>query len=201
MPQAPAQLAAQVTALVQELRTVDLYKVPGVSETLDWVAALVALDRDTLDPDAVDETLGVVLKAKDDLEAMRGAKVSELFERAMARRLHAAIDAALDNLSSSAASCAPPAPVDAGRLADLAGALAHVDLAVRDDVYTRAARCSSHRHERPRDLRRGVRRVLARASRRAEQHSFARRRSDRLSRNRSVQIEDAAAGDSRRRTE
>jgi MoxR-like ATPase len=86
VPQAPAELTERVTALAQELRTADLYKVPGVSETIDWVAALVALDRDTLDPAAVEETLGVVLKAKDDLEALRGAKVSELFERAMSRR-------------------------------------------------------------------------------------------------------------------
>ena len=50
--------------MAQELRTAELYKVPGVSETLDWVAALVALDRETLDADAVDDTLGVVLKAQ-----------------------------------------------------------------------------------------------------------------------------------------
>ena len=66
-PDASAQLAEQVTAMVQELRAADLYKVPGVSETIDWVTALVALDRDTLDAEAIDETLGVVLKAKEDL--------------------------------------------------------------------------------------------------------------------------------------
>ena len=52
VPHASARLAAQVTALVQELRAMELYKLPGVSETLDWVAALAALDRDTLDPDS-----------------------------------------------------------------------------------------------------------------------------------------------------
>ena len=52
--------------MVQELRAEDLYKVPGVSETIDWVTALVALDTDTLDAAAIDETLGVVLKAKED---------------------------------------------------------------------------------------------------------------------------------------
>ena len=80
------QLAERVTAMAQELRTAELYKVPGVSETIDWVAALVALDRQTLDAEAVDETLGVVLKAKEDLEALRGRRASELLDRAIARR-------------------------------------------------------------------------------------------------------------------
>jgi MoxR-like ATPase len=85
VPEASAQLASRVTAMAQELRTADLYKVPGVSETLDWVAALVALDRQTLDAAAVDETLGVVLKAKEDLDALRGRRASELLDRAIAR--------------------------------------------------------------------------------------------------------------------
>jgi MoxR-like ATPase len=86
VPEASAQLAARVTAMAQELRTAELYKVPGVSETIDWVAALVTLDRQTLDAQAVDETLGVVLKAKEDLEALRGKRASELLDRAIARR-------------------------------------------------------------------------------------------------------------------
>ena len=85
-PGAPARLAEQVTAMVQEMRTADLYKVPGVSETIDWVTALVALDRDTLDADAIEETLGVVLKAKEDLEAVRGHRAVELLDRAIAQR-------------------------------------------------------------------------------------------------------------------
>src|SRR5580765_7021887 len=84
-PEAPARLAEQVTAMVQELRRTDLYKVPGVSETIDWVTALVALDRSALDADAIDETLGVVLKAKEDLEALRGRRAAELLDRAIAR--------------------------------------------------------------------------------------------------------------------
>ena len=84
-PQASARLAELVTAMVQELRGADLYKVPGVSETIDWVTALVALDRTTLDADAVEETLGVVLKAKEDLEALRGRRAAELLDRAIAR--------------------------------------------------------------------------------------------------------------------
>ena len=62
-----------------------MYKVPGVSETIDWVAALVALDRDVLDAETIDETLGVVLKAREDLEALRGRRAAELFERAVVR--------------------------------------------------------------------------------------------------------------------
>jgi len=85
VPQASAQLAERVTAMAQELRSTDLYKAPGISETIDWVAALVALNRDTLDADAIDETLGVVLKAKDDLEALRGRRAAELLDRAIAR--------------------------------------------------------------------------------------------------------------------
>jgi len=84
-PEASARLSRQVTAMVQELRTAELYKVPGVSETIDWVAALAALDKDALDCDAIDETLGVVLKAKEDVEALRGRRVSELLDRALVR--------------------------------------------------------------------------------------------------------------------
>lgn len=84
-PEASARVAAQVTAMVQELRRADLYKVPGVSETIDWVTALVALDRDALDAETVDETLGVVLKAREDLGAVRGRRAAELLDRATAR--------------------------------------------------------------------------------------------------------------------
>ena len=84
-PEASARLAEQVTAMVQEMRSADLYKVPGVSETIDWAKALEALDRDTLDAEAIEATLGVVLKAKEDLEAFRGRKAAELLERAIAR--------------------------------------------------------------------------------------------------------------------
>ncbi|HYM22479.1 MAG TPA: MoxR family ATPase [Vicinamibacterales bacterium] len=84
-PDASRALARQVTAVVQELRAGDLYKKPGVSETSDWLAALVALDVRVLDPAIVDQTLGVVLKAKEDLDAMRERGTAEFFDRAMAR--------------------------------------------------------------------------------------------------------------------
>jgi MoxR-like ATPase len=84
VPHAPARLAAQVTAAVQELRREPLYKVPGVSETLDWIAALMALGRDTLDVEAVEHTLGVILKAKDDIDAVRGDRLAAVLQRARA---------------------------------------------------------------------------------------------------------------------
>jgi MoxR-like ATPase len=86
VPGAPARLAEQVTAFIQELRTTDLYKAAGVSETLDWIAALVALDRTELDPAAIEQTLGLLLKNQEDIQAVRGERVSELLNRARAGR-------------------------------------------------------------------------------------------------------------------
>ena len=63
----------------------ELYKLPGVSETLDWVAALAALDKDALDPDIVEATLGVALKSKDDIDAVRGEPLVSLVARAASR--------------------------------------------------------------------------------------------------------------------
>jgi MoxR-like ATPase len=82
LPGVPARLARQVTAFVQELRTADLHKLAGVSETLDWVAALVALDQDRLDEEIVNHTLGILLKDHEDIESMRGAPVAALVTRA-----------------------------------------------------------------------------------------------------------------------
>ena len=82
VPQASARLASQVTKVVQELRRAELYKVPGVSETLDWAAALTALDRDALDLDSASDTIGVLLKAKEDIDAIRGGVLAELVARA-----------------------------------------------------------------------------------------------------------------------
>jgi MoxR-like ATPase len=85
VPGASARLAEQITRLVQSIRRQELYKVPGVSETIDWVTALVALDRQALDPDAVNETLGLVLKTKEDLESVRGQTLNNLVGLAMAQ--------------------------------------------------------------------------------------------------------------------
>ena len=85
VPGISARLAAQVTAFVQELRGVELYKTSGVSETLDWAAALVTLNRESLDADVVDQTLGVLLKHREDLDAVRGERLQGVLARALAR--------------------------------------------------------------------------------------------------------------------
>jgi MoxR-like ATPase len=85
VPGISARLAAQVAAFVQELRTVELYKAAGVSETLDWAAALVTMNRETLDAATVEQTLGVLLKHREDLDAVRGERVQALVGRALAR--------------------------------------------------------------------------------------------------------------------
>ena len=82
LPHAPARLARQVTAFVQALRQADLHKLAGVSETLDWVAALVALNQTRLDEAVVNHTLGILLKDHEDIESMRGAPVAALVARA-----------------------------------------------------------------------------------------------------------------------
>jgi MoxR-like ATPase len=81
VPNASQRLASQVTTVVQQLRQRELYKVPGVSETIDWAAALVALDCDSLDPASAEETIGVLLKSKEDIEALRGGVLAELISR------------------------------------------------------------------------------------------------------------------------
>lgn len=81
VPQAPAQLAREVTAFVQELRQADLYKIPGVAETLDWITALVALDRQALTIDVVHDTLGVLLKYQDDIQRVNGETAQQILDR------------------------------------------------------------------------------------------------------------------------
>ncbi|HEY4239106.1 MAG TPA: MoxR family ATPase [Kofleriaceae bacterium] len=71
-PEVPARLRAQIVAFVQKLRTTDLFKIPGVAETLDWGHALVALGEVELSPAAVEATLGVLLKYQDDLARITG---------------------------------------------------------------------------------------------------------------------------------
>jgi MoxR-like ATPase len=82
LPGVPERLAKQVTAFVQELRQVELHKVAGISETLDWVSALVALGQDRLDGQVVDDTLGILVKDHDDIESLRGERLSALVGRA-----------------------------------------------------------------------------------------------------------------------
>ncbi len=73
VPDAPQQLARQVVEFVQTLRREDLYKLPGVSETLDWTTALIALDQEDLGDDVIRDTLGVLLKYQDDINYVQNA--------------------------------------------------------------------------------------------------------------------------------
>jgi hypothetical protein len=66
------------------LRAAELYKTAGISETLDWAAALVALDVDVLDATAVEETLGLLLKNQEDIQAIRGERLQSMLNRALA---------------------------------------------------------------------------------------------------------------------
>jgi MoxR-like ATPase len=81
-PEATELLARQVVGFVQELRRQELYKAPGVAETLDWVAALVALDQQQLDEAVAGETLGALLKYREDVEQVRRTALSALIARA-----------------------------------------------------------------------------------------------------------------------
>ncbi len=67
VPQANARLSREVVAFVQKLRALDLFKVPGVAETIDWASALTELDKLALDPETVSDTIGVLLKYQDDI--------------------------------------------------------------------------------------------------------------------------------------
>jgi MoxR-like ATPase len=82
VPDAPDRLRRQVVTFIHELRDVDLYKVPGVAETLDWTRALASLGQEALDESVVEDTLGVILKNQEDVSRLRGPVVQELVERA-----------------------------------------------------------------------------------------------------------------------
>ena len=90
VPQAAETLSRQIVAFVQALRTLDLYKLPGLSESIEWGKALLALDRRTLDPQTVDDTLGVLLKYQDDIARVRGTEAARLLETVQARAASAA---------------------------------------------------------------------------------------------------------------
>ncbi len=77
-PKAAENLSREIVNFVQRLRTVDLFKLPGVAETIDWANALVALDKIALDPQTVNDTLGVLLKYQDDIERIAGDEAARL---------------------------------------------------------------------------------------------------------------------------
>ena len=84
LPEASERLSSQVTLFVQELRRMELYKVPGVAETLDWVNALLVLDKVALDESVVEDTLGALLKYRDDVDKVRGDQTQAILGRVQA---------------------------------------------------------------------------------------------------------------------
>lgn len=86
VPDIGETLSRQVVLFVQELRRMELYKLPGVAETIDWAAALVALDARTLTADTIEDTLGAILKYQDDVSAVRGPVARSMLEKVLARQ-------------------------------------------------------------------------------------------------------------------
>jgi MoxR-like ATPase len=85
-PGSAASLSRDVVAFVQKLRGMDLFKVPGVAETIDWSKALAELDRQSLDPQTINDTLGVLLKYQDDIARVRGRETARLLEEVHSER-------------------------------------------------------------------------------------------------------------------
>lgn len=83
VPEAPESLARQICSFTQGLREVDLFKPPGMAETIDWTRALIALGSQDLSPEVVNETLGVILKYQEDVEQLQGDKAAGLVTRAV----------------------------------------------------------------------------------------------------------------------
>ena len=81
VPDAKEQLSRQIVAFVQSLRSMELYKLPGVAETIEWSRALLALDSVVLEPETVNNTLGVLLKYQDDIAKVQGSEAARLVER------------------------------------------------------------------------------------------------------------------------
>jgi MoxR-like ATPase len=81
VPGAPERLSREIVGFVQELRRIDLFKLPGIAETIDWAQALTYLDVLALDPQTVNDTLGVLLKYQDDITRMQGTEAAEILRR------------------------------------------------------------------------------------------------------------------------
>jgi len=83
-PEAPDGLSRQVVGYVQKVRALDLFKLPGIAETIDWVHALMQLDTVALDPAAVNDTLGVLLKYQDDIARLQGSEAERILSEVRA---------------------------------------------------------------------------------------------------------------------
>ncbi|HEX2887102.1 MoxR family ATPase [Vineibacter terrae] len=86
-PGAPARLTRQVVGFVQELRRMDLFKAPGVAESIDWATALSELNVLDLDPRTINDTLGVLLKYQDDIQRLQGSEAAQILERVKSEML------------------------------------------------------------------------------------------------------------------
>lgn len=84
VPDAPERLTQQVVDFVQHLRNRDLFKLPGVAETIDWTNALIQLDKIDLDPETVNSSLGVLLKYQDDIEKIQGSEAAQILDEVKA---------------------------------------------------------------------------------------------------------------------
>ena len=79
-PGASERLSRQVVGFVQKVRGMDLFKLPGIAETIDWAESLIQLNKVALDPAAIDDTLGVLLKYQDDIAKIEGSEAARLLE-------------------------------------------------------------------------------------------------------------------------
>ena len=87
IPEAPAKLANQITRFIQDLREMDLYKIPGVAETIDWTTALLALNEEALSEKIVVDTLGVILKYQDDIDKINKEELRGILNRVEAANI------------------------------------------------------------------------------------------------------------------
>jgi MoxR-like ATPase len=97
VPSAPGDLAQEVVAFVQRLRGRELFKLPGVAETIDWADALLQLNQTSLSPEVIDNSLGALLKYQDDIQKIRGSEAAKILEEikleVQTARLHASLSA------------------------------------------------------------------------------------------------------------
>lgn len=89
-PNAPTDLSRQIVRFVQKLRDIDLFKLPGVAETIDWAEALTQLDKLALDPDSINDTLGTLLKYQDDIAKIQGSEAGRILNEVNAELAGAA---------------------------------------------------------------------------------------------------------------
>ena len=94
VPEAPQQLTRQLVAFVQSIRTMDLYKNPGIAESISWAQALTTLNSVALDPAAVDSTLGTLLKYQDDIARIQGSEAARILEKVKSDARVVAVEAA-----------------------------------------------------------------------------------------------------------